>query len=96
MPARSRVTVRRSDAPLPASATLAAALRQSRDALGQLEGELDALLTALRDPGARADAAAADRLRGARSRGGGAALAAPRLGASAPRVDARSAPRSRA
>ena len=34
-------------------------------ALGRLEDELEALLVALRDPAARADAAAADRLRGA-------------------------------
>jgi hypothetical protein len=64
VPARSRVTVRRGPA-APRLATLAAALRQSRDALGRLEGELDALLAALRDPSARTDAAAADRLRGA-------------------------------
>jgi hypothetical protein len=44
---------------------MAAALRQSRDALGRLEGELEALLVALRDPALRADTAAADRLRGA-------------------------------
>jgi hypothetical protein len=64
VPARSRVTVRRGP-PAPRLATLAAALRQSRDALGRLEGELDALLAALRDPAGRADEAAADRLRGA-------------------------------
>jgi hypothetical protein len=62
VPARSRVTVRRGP-PAPRLATLAAALRQSRDALGRLEGELDALLASLRDPAAPADAAAADRLR---------------------------------
>ena len=61
VPARSRVTVRRGSAPR--LATLAVALGQSRDALGRLEGELDALLAALRDPTAPADAAAADRLR---------------------------------
>ena len=64
VPARSRVTVRRG-APAPRQATFAAALRQSRDALGRLEGELEALLATLRDPAGRADAAAADRLRGA-------------------------------
>lgn len=73
VPARSRVTVRRGP-PAPRLATLAAALRQSRDALGRLEGELDALLAALRDPAARADATAADRLRGA-IRAAGAAFA---------------------
>ena len=73
VPARSRVTVRRGSS-LPRQATLAAALRQSRDALGRLEGELEALLAALRDPAARADAAAADRLRGA-ARAAGLAFA---------------------
>ena len=67
VPARSRVTVRRGQS-LPRQATLAAALRQSREALGRLEDELEALLAALRDPAARADAAAADRLRGAAKR----------------------------
>lgn len=62
VPARSRVTVRRGSS-APRLATLAAALRQSRDALGRVEGELDALLAALRDPTAATDAAAADRLR---------------------------------
>jgi len=65
VPARSRVTVRRSEAPLLRSATLAAALRDSRTAISRLEGELEAILTALRDPAARPDATAADRLRGA-------------------------------
>jgi hypothetical protein len=64
VPARSRVTVRRGLA-APRLATLAAALSQSRDALGRLQGELDALLAALRDPARGADASAADRLRGA-------------------------------
>jgi hypothetical protein len=73
VPARSRVTVRRGSS-LPRLATLAAALRQSRDALGKLEGELDALLAALRDPSGRADGDAADRLRGA-VRAAGSALA---------------------
>ena len=51
--------------PLPQLGSLALALRQSRDALGQLQGELDAILAVLRDPSARPDAATADRLRGA-------------------------------
>jgi hypothetical protein len=55
------------EAPLLRSATLAAALRQSRAALTDLEGELGALLAALRDPAAPVDGAAADRLRGATS-----------------------------
>jgi hypothetical protein len=67
------VTVRRGQ-PAPRLATLAAALRQSRDAIGRLEGELDALLATLRDPAALADAAAADRLRFA-VRAAGVALA---------------------
>ena len=71
LPARSRVTVRRGPA-APRLATLAAALRQSRDALGRLEGELEALLAALRDPAARADAAAADRLHDAVAAAGAA------------------------
>jgi hypothetical protein len=58
------VTVRRgAPAPRLATATLTAALRQSRDALGRLEGELEALLAAVRD--GSADASTADRLRGA-------------------------------
>ena len=64
VPARSRVTVRRGPS-LPRQATLAAALRQSRDALGRLEGELETLLAMVRDPSARAGAAAAECLRGA-------------------------------
>jgi hypothetical protein len=55
------------EAPLLRSATLAAALRESRAALSELEGELGALLAALQDPKARPEVAAADRLRGATS-----------------------------
>jgi hypothetical protein len=65
VPARSRVTVRRADAPLGRSATLAAVLRDSRVALSRLEGELGDLLCALRDAGSCPDPAAPDRLRGA-------------------------------
>ena len=61
VPARSRVTVRRG-ASLPRQATLVAALRESRQALGALQDELDALLTALRASDAGASTAAADRL----------------------------------
>lgn len=82
VPARSRVTLRRSEAPLLRSATLAAALSSSRMAICQLEGELEAILTALRDPTARPDQAAADRLRGA-ARAADAAIAS--LGAFARR-----------
>ncbi len=63
VPARSRVTVRRSQAPLQRSTTLATALRDSREALGSLEGELDALLASLRASEDAPPAAAADRLR---------------------------------
>ena len=80
MPARSRVTVRRMEAPLLRSGTLAAALRASRAALSDLEGELGALLVALRDPAARPDAAAADRLRGAASAAGSALASLRGLG----------------
>jgi len=59
------VTVRRGVPPLPRLASLAVALRQSRDALGKLQGELDAILAVLRDPSARPDAATVDRLSGA-------------------------------
>jgi len=65
-----------------ATATLAAALSSSRMAICQLEGELEAILTALRDPTARPDEAAADRLRGA-ARAADAAIAS--LGAFARR-----------
>ena len=61
VPARSRVTVRRG-ASAPRQATLAAALRDSRQALGALQDELDALLSALRKSPAGVDAGAADRL----------------------------------
>jgi hypothetical protein len=59
------VTVRRSEAPLLRSSNLAAALKDSRVALSQLQGELDAILSALRDPSAAPDMASADRLSGA-------------------------------
>ena len=57
-----------------AAGTLALALRQSRDALGKLQGELDAILAVLRDPSARPDAATVDRLCGA-TRAAGKAVA---------------------
>jgi hypothetical protein len=67
VPPRSRVTVRRTEAPLLRSASLSAALRQSRAALTSLEGELGALLEKLRDPAGRPDVGSADRLHGATS-----------------------------
>jgi hypothetical protein len=82
LPARSRVTVRRSEAPLLRSSTLAAALHESRLAVKRLEGELEAILRTLRDPASQPDQTAADRLRGA-ARAADAAFAS--LGASARR-----------
>ncbi|HTA19811.1 MAG TPA: hypothetical protein VK989_10990 [Polyangia bacterium] len=76
VPARSRMTVRRSEAPLVRGSQLAAALRSSREALTDLEGQLDALLAAVRGP-AGALQSASDRVSGA-TREAGAALA--RLG----------------
>ena len=77
------MTVRRSAAPLVRQCQLAAALQTSREALTDLEGRLDALLSALRGskgPGAASAASvgslrsAADRVSGA-TRDAGAALA---------------------
>jgi hypothetical protein len=74
VPARSRVTVRRSEAPLLRSTTLATALRDSRKALCSLEGELEAILKSLRSAGGAPETTAADRLRGA-TRAAAAAMA---------------------
>jgi hypothetical protein len=82
VPATSRVAVRggaaslRGNANLRAAAGLdvAAALRTSREALSDIEGQLDALLVALRDPAAALDQRAPDRLRGA-TQDAGTALA---------------------
>lgn len=76
VPARSRMTVRRSEAPLVRGSQLAAALRSSREALTDLEGQLDALLAAVRGPAGSLQSAS-DRVTGA-TREAGAALA--RLG----------------
>jgi hypothetical protein len=65
VPPRSRVTVRRREAPLVRSTSLAVALRDSRTALSSLEGELDAILKALRSADGAPPGTAADRLRGA-------------------------------
>jgi hypothetical protein len=59
------VTLRRSAAPLARSAPLTAALRESGTALTQLVGQLDSLLASLRDPEAKIDRSAPDRLRAA-------------------------------
>ena len=82
MPATSRVAVRGGAASLRGSADarasegvdLAAALRTSREALTDIEGQLDALLAALRDPAKALDKRAPDRLRGA-TQNAGTALA---------------------
>jgi hypothetical protein len=64
VPARSRMTVRRSEAPLVLTSQLQAALRSSREALTDLEGQLGALLAAVRGPGAQLRVVA-DRVSGA-------------------------------
>jgi hypothetical protein len=50
VPTRSRLTVRRSEAPMVRAEPLAAALRSSREALAEVEARLDGLLAALRGP----------------------------------------------
>jgi hypothetical protein len=57
------MTVRRREAPLVRQGQLAAALRSSREALVDLQGQLDALLAAVRGSGSVR--AAADRVSGA-------------------------------
>ncbi len=57
-----------------ADVDVAVALRTSREALSDIEGQLDALLAALRDPAAALDKRAPDRLRGA-TQDAGTALA---------------------
>jgi len=66
------MTVRRAGASLPPTLDVAAALRSSREALLDIEGQLDALLVVLRDPSAAPDAGAPDRLRGATHHAGSA------------------------
>ena len=83
VPARSRMTLRRPEAPLVRSGQLAAALRSSREALSDIQEQLDALLAVLRDPAAAPDSGAPDRLHGA-ARQADSALAA--LGALARRT----------
>jgi hypothetical protein len=64
------MTLRRSEAPLVRGSQLADALRASRESLTDLEGQLGALLSALR--GAEASPAAAGALRSASDRVTGA------------------------
>ena len=71
VPARSRVTVRRSEAPLLRSTNLATALRDSRAALSSLEGELDAILKSLRTSDGAPEMTAANRLARRHPGGGG-------------------------
>ncbi|HVR00688.1 MAG TPA: hypothetical protein VMT47_01025 [Polyangia bacterium] len=52
------MTVRRSEAPFVRGNQLAAELRSSREALTALQGHLDKLLAAVRDPGTSLQAAA--------------------------------------
>jgi hypothetical protein len=70
--------VRRAGAGQARALDLAAALRASREALSDIEGQLDALLAVLRDPAAAPDPRAAERLRGA-TRQAGTALAMLRV-----------------
>jgi hypothetical protein len=80
VPASSRVAVRRTAASprgnakvrAAASVDVATALRTSREALTDIQGQLDALLAALRDPAAALDKRAPDRLRGATENAGSA------------------------
>jgi hypothetical protein len=68
------VTVRRAGASPQRSADVdvASALRQGREALLDIQGQLDALLATLRQPGAAPDPGAAERLRGATRQAGSA------------------------
>src|SRR3954471_22085596 len=54
-------------------------LRRGREALSEIEGQLDSLMEALREPGRRLDAAAPDRLAGAARRADKAMAAIDRL-----------------
>lgn len=80
VPPRSRTTRRRgrsaggaaSEPPPQRTTRLAAALRSTREALCDLQGQLDALLAALRDPSSVPDAGAAERLHGAARQAGSA------------------------
>jgi hypothetical protein len=71
------VRPRRGAGSLPRTTQLAAVLRSSREAICDLEGQLDALLMTLRDPASAPDAGAAERLHGA-ARQAGSALASLR------------------
>lgn len=81
LPARSRVAVRRVGvgARVARTTAMAAALRASREALSDIEGQLDAVLAALRDPARALDALAPERLRGAAQHAGSALAALTEL-----------------
>lgn len=75
MPSRSRLTVRAAPrAPLARNPRLGEMLRTGREAIADIERQLDALLVAIRAPAGVPDAEAADRLHRA-TRRAGAALA---------------------
>ncbi len=71
---RGNANVRDTNVEDDAGVDVVAALRTSRKALADIEGQLDALLAALRDPAAALDKRAPDRLRGA-TQDAGTALA---------------------
>jgi hypothetical protein len=73
----TRVAARRPVANLQRSVDVTAALRESREALVDIQGQLDALLAMLRDPAKAPDPGAPERLRGA-TRDAGSALEAVR------------------
>lgn len=73
MPALSRMTVRpRRQAPVARAARLSDALRASREALGDIQRQLDDLLEAIRAPGGQPPADAAELLQRATRRAGAA------------------------
>ncbi|MES1171819.1 MAG: hypothetical protein ABUL77_01170 [Bacteroidota bacterium] len=73
IPVVSRLTVRPSwSAPLNRPVPVGEALRASREALGDIQRQLDALLEAVRRPAGRPAPDAADRLRQATARAGAA------------------------
>jgi hypothetical protein len=65
-PGRGRSSCVPAARPTPGRAV--AALRQGREALSDIEGELDALMSVLREPAVRIDPEAPDRLAGAARR----------------------------
>ncbi len=74
LPLLSRLTLKPNSpaVPLGKSLRLVDALRASREALNDIQGQLDALLSAVRSPAGRPETGAADRLRRATKRAGAA------------------------